>query len=137
MTADRADLLAAVYCRLYGDNDDDGRDLALTLPGYHLDLAKHQARNGNLEPLRKLNPEIAEFIAKPAQVKRVRRHKAAIMSIRKSERNEQIDTIRRIREILEEIEVRPSHDLVVEIAAKVLKLKPEIISKIIHRGMPR
>jgi hypothetical protein len=135
MSIDRDELLNAVYCRLYGEDDDTGRDPALTLPAYRLALAKQHARGGDLEPLRKLYPEIAEFIAKP-KIKRVRRPFAMLKAIRRTNRRDKADTIRRIREIIQDEigQTRVDAELVAYIAAKVLKTTPQEIEKTIHRG---
>jgi hypothetical protein len=73
--------------------------------------AKRAARNGNLEPLRKIlakkinDPEIEEFLAKPKTKKR-KRHKdvgkTIARNIERAERHRRVEMIRRIREITQE-----------------------------------
>jgi hypothetical protein len=59
-----------------------------------------------------------------------------LKAIRRAERRDQIDTIRRIRAILQN-ELHQAHvdrKLVAQIAAAVLKITPEQVTAIIHRG---
>ncbi len=108
-------------------------------------IAKQQARNGNLEPLRKIladltgDPDIADFIAQPSPPswpKHKRKDYARYKPFLEHAKRAQGDTIRRIREIIQE-QTGKSYgigELVIEIAAKVLKCEPEEVRELIKRG---
>jgi hypothetical protein len=153
---DHAELLAYILERLNddlaeSDNDDRlNKWLATASPAditrwrimCDYEPAKRSARRGDFGPLLKIltafDPELADLITGKRQ-KRVRRSpvKTFIKAIEYRDRRDRADAIKRIRELIEEkIEARPSRELVVEVAAKVLKSEPEEISKIIHRGKP-
>lgn len=102
--------------------------------------AKHRARNGDHEPLLRflaafVDPELPSLIKGKPQPRR--RRKPSGKPFRDTAEPQIAASIKRIRElIVEKIEVQPTHDGLVEIAAEILKVDPEKISKIIHRGNP-
>jgi hypothetical protein len=103
--------------------------------------AKQRARSGDFGPLLKLltafDPDLASLIVGKRQ-KRRRRKLQLLKAMQNQDARDRADVVRRVRELIEEkIEARPGRNLVVEIAAKVLKCETEIISKIIHRGIRR
>jgi hypothetical protein len=142
------ELLTLVRSRLYDDGDDDRLHnwLATQSPtppevvAYR--LAKHQARDGNLEQLRKIlteltgDKDIADFIAQPPWPKHARQDYARQKPFERLESRVQGDTVRRIREIIKEEtgKARVEAELVVEIAAKVLECSQDEIREIIKRG---
>jgi hypothetical protein len=146
---DQDELLNYVAFRLYGDDDHvhDGRDLSLLLPDYGYRLAKWWARNGDLEPLRKLlvdrmhDPEIAEFITQPPAPpwpKHVRKDLAYTKPFLELARQSQYETMQQVKQILVEERGFKPYGLnakVAEIAAKLLSADENELKDLLERAV--
>jgi hypothetical protein len=110
--------------------------------------AKMLARDGNLEPLRKIlteltdDPDIANFIAAPPGPPRRRNYVRKNppnpfygRRERREERQQQVKTLWRIRKIVQqEIGTRYTRNTVVAIAAKVIKRSMREVREMMTRG---
>jgi hypothetical protein len=160
MTAD--ELLAKVKARLHDDwlmsmCDDEHRledwhtahppspeIAARNLKGFHYSHAKTMARDGNIEPLIKIlteltcDPDIASFITAPpasTRPKYARKDAPNPFYDKHEERQQQVETLWRIRQIVQqEMGTRNSRASVIPIAAKVMKCSQQVIKDLIKRG---
>jgi hypothetical protein len=107
--------------------------------------AKMLARRGNVEPLRKIltqmtgDPDIADFITAPpapSRPKYVRRNAPNPFYPKDEQRRDQVEMLRRIRQIVQqEIDrIRDTQNLVIEIAAEVMGCPQREIKELIKRG---
>ena len=124
-----------VWDRYYGDDDDLQYNHELSRPYLALMFAKGQAQKGNLAPLKKLYPKIADILdlVKPSN-KRVRRD--PWQSYKQDDKQRRVDNIKHIRQILKEETGQPrvEAELLVLIAAKILNCPPTEIREIVRRG---
>jgi hypothetical protein len=162
MTAD--ELLAKVKARLqvedddlkaylYKDDESFDRQMmdhphptpeiaARNLKQFHYSHAKTMARDGNVEPLRKIlteltdDPDIANFIAAPPAPEYIPKDNPFYGRYeRREERQQQVETLWRIREIVQqEIGKRGTRNTVIAIAAKVMKCSTREIEEKLTRG---
>ena len=142
------ELLNYLAVRLYAD-DDDRRELSLLLPGYAYDLAKWRARQGDLEPLRKIvvarmwgDADIENFVGPPPPPppwpKHVRKDLAQAKPFKEFGRRSRYETMQRIKRILVEERGFSRYGLsakVVEIAARILAADEDNLRILLDRGL--
>jgi hypothetical protein len=152
------ELLALVYFRLHdGDVDDDRMQdwhtahpaspevAARNLKRFHYSNAKDLARRGNVEPLRKIltqltgDPDIANFITAPPappRPKYARKDASNPFYNKHAERQQQAETLRRIRQIIQQEmgTTRNTSALVIDITRKVTGWSRDEILELMKRG---